>query len=267
MKKSSRLIICLMFTFVLMMSSGCKKEKNTITEYIGTVVEENTMSPLSNIMVSVTDGIRVVASTMTDETGSFSFSVNFEKVTESDSLLLDGSPFLPYQKKFALKGMGQEQYNYGTLILGNELKTFQYAGAMYYVHPEIGEMTWEAAMAFCENLTYAGYSDWFLPDKDELNAMYVYNDDIGGFVTYNHQGSYWSSTTTYYFDGLYYHDDRIYYWYLDFSTGRSNYETNQDVVYHRVRPIRKDNGKSAILVDADITIAKIEQNSQLNNNN
>lgn len=246
MKKSSRLIICLMFAFVLTMSSGCKKEKNTITEYIGMVVEENTMSPLSNIKVSVTDGTRVVASTMTDETGSFSFSVNFEKVTENDSLLLDGSPFLPYQKRFALKGMGQEQYNYGTLILGNELKTFQYAGAMYYVHPEIGEMTWEDAMVFCENLTYSGYSDWFLPNKDELNAMFLYKDDIGGFVTSHYQNCrYWSSTTTYYYDGQYYYDDWFNYWYIDFSTGYVGYDLNQYNSIqanhrNRVRPIRKE---------------------------
>lgn len=224
MKKSSRLIICLMFAFVLTITSGCKKEKNTITEYIGIVVEENTMYPLSNVKVSVTDGTRVVASTMTDETGSFSFLVNFEKVTENDSLLLDGSPFLPCQKRFALKGMGQEEYNYGTLILGNGLKTFQYAGSTYYVHPEVGEMTWESAMVFCDNLVYAGHSDWFLPNKNELNAMYVYRNSIGDF-----HGYYWSSTSDSNYNGP---------WAQSFYDGEQSHFSRD--AYLRVRPVRKD---------------------------
>lgn len=232
--KNSRLIKFLVLSCALLVFVGCKKGKNTITEYIGTVVEENTMTPLPNVKVSVTNGTRIVASTTTDEVGSFSFLVNFEKVTESDSLLLDGSPFLPYQKKFALKGMGQEQYNYGTLILGNGLKTFQYAGYTYYVHPEVGKMNWESAMAFCDNLVFAGYSDWFLPNEDELDAMYVYRNSIGGFVTTSGTESYyWSSTTTYI------SDDGVY------GCGQA-FDSGVHIVgdiyrsYYRVRPVRKD---------------------------
>lgn len=229
--KNNRLILRIVTIFAMIVFVGCEKEKNTITEYIGTVVEENTMNPLPNIKVSVTDGTRVVASTMTDEAGSFYFLVNFEKVTENDSLLLDGSPYLPYQKRFALKGIGQEQYNYGTLILGNGLKSFQYAETTYYVHPEVGTMNWESAMFFCDNLVYAGYSDWFLPDKNELNAMYVYRNSIGGFVTgHSSYGDcyYWSSTT---------YDSREA-WYQDFYYGDQHHISVFG--YYRVRPIRKD---------------------------
>jgi hypothetical protein len=37
-----------------------------------------------------------------------------------------------------------------------------------------------------------GYSDWFLPSKDELNAMYGKKAAIGGFV--NASFWYWSSS-------------------------------------------------------------------------
>lgn len=429
MMKSSRLIICLILAAVFIMSSGCKKEKNTITEYIGTVVEGTTMAPLSNVKVSVTNGSRVLVSTNTDEEGAFSLLVNILKLTDRDSLLLDGNPDLPYQKKYELREPGKEQYDYRSLVLytksNTEVKTsevtsitansatcggeitcdadvhivergvcwskeqyptivsahtsdgqgggtytsyltnleekssyyvrayaktkegevlygeqkpfttsafirtntvtgitanmavcggvvaaendnvvlergvcwskneepgindahtsdgqgngsftsnitgldeqttyfvrafartestikygdqkvfstpalfpsFQYNGSTYYVHPDAGKMNWESAVSYCENLTSAGYSDWFLPDKDELNTMYVNRESIGGFVTtgsdYNSDDCrYWSSTRP-----------GSNPWYQNFYNGYQSTATAGS--YLRVRPVRKDGG-------------------------
>ncbi|MBN1797556.1 MAG: DUF1566 domain-containing protein [Spirochaetales bacterium] len=48
------------------------------------------------------------------------------------------------------------------------------------------------AAKLCDDLTIAGYSDWFLPSEDELNEIYenLKLKGVGGFVDYN----YWSSS-------------------------------------------------------------------------
>ena len=46
------------------------------------------------------------------------------------------------------------------------------------------------AAKLCADLTLNGYSDWFLPSKDELNKLYINRVAIGGFVN----GNYWNST-------------------------------------------------------------------------
>jgi len=47
-----------------------------------------------------------------------------------------------------------------------------------------------AAMA-CDTLTSNGFSDWFLPSRDELDSLYHQKQVVGGFVDDN---IYWTST-------------------------------------------------------------------------
>jgi hypothetical protein len=50
--------------------------------------------------------------------------------------------------------------------------------------------TWEAAKKACRELVNNGYSDWYLPTKDELNKLYNAKSAVGGFSDYY----YWGST-------------------------------------------------------------------------
>jgi hypothetical protein len=117
----------------------------------------------------------------------------------------------------------------GTTITGAD-GTGIGAGAQNTIDIEAGCTTPSTAADICSNLTLGGYSDWFLPSKDELNAMYLNIGqgnalglgNIGGFAI----GYYWSSSE--YSNG--------YVWRLNFDSG-SQYYYNKYYTYN-VRAVR-----------------------------
>lgn len=60
---------------------------------------------------------------------------------------------------------------------------------LYSVNTYSGQ-NWYNAMSYCDNLIYAGYSDWRLPDKDTLAAQYSQKTYFSGVHTFD----FWSST-------------------------------------------------------------------------
>ena len=50
--------------------------------------------------------------------------------------------------------------------------------------------TWDKAKQLCQSYRGGKYSNWYLPNKDELNLLYELKDLIGGFAP----SYYWSST-------------------------------------------------------------------------
>lgn len=107
-----------------------------------------------------------------------------------------------------------------------KLPTFDFAGYLYHVYPDMGAMTWSQALSACNGLSYGGYDDWYLPNKEELNAMYQKKSSIGGFSsTY-----YWSSTEY----------SSICAWYQGFYNGYQDYKYDKSHTY-RVRCVRREN--------------------------
>ena len=82
--------------------------------------------------------------------------------------------------------------------------------------------TWDNAKKACANLVENGYSDWYLPSKDELNKLFYAKSTVGGCAGY----IYWSSTESSADDA----------WYQLFGNG-IQYDVIKDFEW-RVRPVR-----------------------------
>lgn len=83
------------------------------------------------------------------------------------------------------------------------------------------------AAQLCAELTLGGYSDWYLPSKDELNKLYLNRVAIGGFTTTAGFSNYWSSTQFDFNNPAYQQA---------FESGAQN--GSEKDAYHRVRAVR-----------------------------
>lgn len=79
------------------------------------------------------------------------------------------------------------------------------------------------------DLVEGGYSDWYLPSRDELNTLYVNRSIIGGFDTGQYSGYYWSSSE--YLDGSFQNA-----YTQSFFTGTQTQSSKLNA--NRVRPVR-----------------------------
>jgi hypothetical protein len=82
------------------------------------------------------------------------------------------------------------------------------------------------AAYMCDTLTAYGYDDWYLPSKDELNAIYEQKDSLSSF--HEEYYYYWSSTE--------YDEENV--WVQDFSDGTQT--DNSKSTYNYFRCVRRD---------------------------
>ena len=79
------------------------------------------------------------------------------------------------------------------------------------------------AARICGDLALSGFSDWYLPSRDELNKLFINRVIIGGFIN----AGYWSSSETGFNTTA---------WYQNFFIGTQN--TDEKNITYRVRAVR-----------------------------
>ena len=102
---------------------------------------------------------------------------------------------------------------------------------------------WVHAVSYCQNLSLDGYTNWRLPNVNELKSLLDYSKDvnsmIAGFKHYatNPPRIYWTSTSV---SGL-----ADYAWVVNFNYGSVTYfhKTGRVTSYYRVRCVRNENIK------------------------
>ena len=98
---------------------------------------------------------------------------------------------------------------------------------------EAGCTTSGTAADICANLTLGGYSDWFLPSKDELNEMYL-NIGQGNALGLGNIGSFYGNSK--YLSST--ENGNSIVWGMNFGLGYMNFEFQKNSPYH-VRAIRE----------------------------
>ena len=82
---------------------------------------------------------------------------------------------------------------------GDDTVTDTETGQMWQKETAPGSYTWQQALEYAENLTLAGYSDWRLPNINELQTLVDYSSYNPAiypvFRIHTVLGNYWSSTT------------------------------------------------------------------------
>ncbi len=119
------------------------------------------------------------------------------------------------------KSRGAEWGCYGTNIPGAD-GTAVGTGAQNTTDILAGCTTSGIAAALANDYELHGYTDWFLPSKDELDLLYQQKDVVGGFAS----NYYWSSSE----------DDSDFAWYQNFDGGFQG--ANDKVHTLRVRAVR-----------------------------
>ena len=114
---------------------------------------------------------------------------------------------------------------------GNGTVTDSLTGLMWTKNANLpgSTMTWSQAVDYCNNLIQGGYTDWRLPNINELESLI--NDDEPYFAVWlnsqgfsNVQSRYWSSTTRAY--------DPSYAWVVIMFDGEVNYSKKSSYYYY-----------------------------------
>lgn len=114
----------------------------------------------------------------------------------------------------------------------NEVVTDKRTGLIWQKEYDDSGKTWQEALKYCEDSTYAGYSDWRLPNKNELLSLLDPGKSNAPYSNFPDMPSrwFWSSSTDV--------SNPYYAWYMLFNIGSISSYTKTN--HYSVRCVRSE---------------------------
>ena len=125
----------LFFIIILVIGgiSGCTKRHN-YTTYTGVVVEQNSLNPVPDLQITITDGANIYSETVTNIAGQFSIDMAHNSSLGPLYIFIDGEKMYP-SKKVDLIYTEEVEYDYGIIYLYNQTDQSLY--------PKIENISWD----------------------------------------------------------------------------------------------------------------------------
>lgn len=120
--------------FLPLMMLGCTDKTTSSTTYTGAVVEQNSLTPMSNLRVTITDGTQIYSETVTNNLGQFSMVFANNSRLGHLYINIDGNGIYP-SKRLDLIYTDKENYDYGLIFLYNQTEASLY--------PQIDNVAWD----------------------------------------------------------------------------------------------------------------------------
>jgi len=94
---------------------------------------------------------------------------------------------------------GGQLGSFGHLVINNDGTVTDTSTGLMWQQEAAAQMTWEEALSYCENLSLASYTDWRLPNRNELRSLKDFSKYLPAIDTIAFPDTpsdlYWSSTT------------------------------------------------------------------------
>lgn len=114
--------------------SGCAKKEYNNTTYTGAVVEQNSLNPIPDLKVTITDGTNIYAESVTNSTGQFSMDLAHNGNLGFLYIFIDGNGVYP-SKKIDFIYTEERKYDYGMIYLYNQTDASLF--------PKIENVSWD----------------------------------------------------------------------------------------------------------------------------
>ena len=101
------------------------------------------------------------------------------------------------RKVMCVRGNELKKPTFSTLIINSNVVVKDSSTSLIWQQDYVSSQSWQTALKYCEDSTYAGYSDWRLPNKNELASLLNHDKSGSPYSDFPEITTkmFWSSST------------------------------------------------------------------------